>query len=338
MLKLKHLLMLVFLAIVFNIQGQNDSLVFKNGNYIIGEIKEMDKGVLIVETDYSDSDFKIEWDGVKEVFSESFFLITLDDGRRINGRLLTSADYQTNIITDSQDTIPSPLMDIVFLDAVKRGFWSQLYANIDLGLDMTKANNMMQLSMRSSIGYMAKRWALNGSFNTLFSRQDSTSDINRQDGGLSYKYYLPRDWYAVVAYEFLSNSEQKLDLRSTGNLGMGKYVIHTNKSYWGFSAGVAFNNERFTDETPEKNSLEGFIGTELNLFDLGDFSLLTRLTAYPSFTEAGRWRSDFNLDTKYDLPLDFYIKLNLTFNYDNQPVAGAPETDYVFHTGFGWEW
>jgi hypothetical protein len=47
---------------------------------------------------------------------------------------------------------------------------------------------------------------------------------------------------------------------------------------------------------------------------------------------------DFAFDTKYDLPLDFYIRLGLTLNYDNQPVEGAGETDYVFQTSFGWEW
>jgi hypothetical protein len=54
-------------------------------------------------------------------------------------------------------------------------------------------------------------------------------------------------------------------------------------------------------------------------------------------TESGRWRIDYSFDTKYDLPLDFYIKVGFTLNYDNQPVAGASKTDYVFQTTFGWE-
>lgn len=136
----------------------------------------------------------------------------------------------------------------------------------------------------------------------------------------------------------MSNTEQKLDLRTTTNLGIGKYVIHTNKTYWGFSAGANFNNENFSSDADDRNSMEGFFGTELNMFDIGDLSLLTRLVAFPSFTEAGRWRSDFKFDVKYDLPMDFYIKLGFTMNYDNRPVQDASEVDYVFHTGFGWEW
>ena len=41
--------------------AQADSLIMKNGDVIVGEFKDMDRGVLGIETDYSDSDFKIEW-------------------------------------------------------------------------------------------------------------------------------------------------------------------------------------------------------------------------------------------------------------------------------------
>ena len=59
---------------------------------------------------------------------------------------------------------------------------------------------------------------------------------------------------------------------------------------------------------------------------------------YPSITDPGRLRTDSNLDLKYELPMDFYINLGISFNYDNRPAEGASEIDYVFYTGFGWEW
>jgi len=48
-------------------------------------------------------------------------------------------------------------------------------------------------------------------------------------------------------------------------------------------------------------------------------------------------RFDFKVDLKYDLPLDFYIKLGYTQNFDNRPVEGASQNDYVIQTSFGWE-
>ena len=44
--------------------AQTDTLIFANGNIVVGEIKSMSRGIIEIETDYSDSDFKIEWDKV----------------------------------------------------------------------------------------------------------------------------------------------------------------------------------------------------------------------------------------------------------------------------------
>ena len=336
----KFILSISLLLVAAGIYAQTDSLVFKSGTYMIGEVKTMDRGVVIVKTPYSDSDFKIEWNGVEEIYTDTYFLITLSNGSRYNGTLGMSETGKIIIITDDGKEVEATFKEIVFLDDMDKGFWSQLYFSVDVGLDLTKANNFSQFSIRSNLGYTAKRWNIDGTYNTLYSSQDETDDIKRTDGGVGYKYFLPKDWYPLVSVDFLSSTEQKLQLRSTAKLGMGKYVIHTNRTYWGFSAGVNYNNENFSDDTPDRKSWEGFLGTELNLFDIGDLNLLTKLMAYPSFTESGRWRADFNFDAKYEMPFDddFYIKLGLTFNYDNRPIEGAHEVDYVFHTGFGWEW
>jgi hypothetical protein len=319
---------------------QKDSIVLSNGDCIVGEVKTMNKNVLIIETAYSDADFTVKWDGIKKINTKTFFLITLTDGSRLNGQLKSSTPGKVSIISDDGNPPREvKIDDIVILDDIDKGFWSQIHASVDVGLDLTKANDFRQLSIRSNIGYIAKRWQLDGTFNTLNSSQTDVQDIKRTDGGVTYKYFLPHDWYPVVSVEFLSNTELQLDLRYTSKLGLGKYVIHNNKMYWGFSLGANYNNENYSDDAnPDRKSWEGFISSELNLFNMGDLSLLTQLVAFPSFTESGRWRTDFNIDTKYDLPLDFYIKLGYTLNFDNRPAEGSPNTDYVFHAGFGWEW
>ncbi|MEN8228418.1 MAG: DUF481 domain-containing protein [Bacteroidota bacterium] len=334
----KTLLSLIFMMTAAGIYAQVDSLLFSNGNYIVGELKGMDRGVLTIETDYSDDDFTIEWDGIKELYTTSHFLVTLSDGTRLNGRLESSEQGRINIITEDEGTIDTESSEIVFLKSVDKGFLDRVYANIDIGLDLAKANSFRQFSTRSSMGYLAERWSDDIYFNTLYSEQDETDPIHRTEGGTSFKFYLPSDWFIPASVIFLSNTEQKLDLRTTANIGIGKYIIHTNKTYWGFSVGANYNNENYSTDADDRNSMEGSFGTELNMYDIGDLNLLTRIIAYPSFTESGRWRSDFNFDMKYDLPMDFYVKLGFTLNYDNRPVEGASEIDYVFHTGFGWEW
>ena len=307
---------------------------------MIGEAKTMDRNVLTFKTKYSDTDFKIEWDGVAEIYTDTYFLITLTDGSRYNGTLKSVESGKISIITDEGQEVLTPHNEIVWLDDKDKGFWSQLYFSIDIGVDLTKANNLTQFSAGTTLGYVAERWSIDSHFNRMTSTQDNVDDIKRTDGGIGYKYFLPRDWYPLISFDALSNTEQNLDLRTSWRFGMGKFVIHTNSAYWGFSLGTNNNNEKFSNETESQNSWEAFMGTELNLFNIGDLSLSTKFIAFPSLTDQGRWRADFNFDVKYEMPFDddFYIKLSTTVNYDNNPAEEGTETDYVFHTGFGWEW
>ncbi|HKJ48538.1 MAG TPA: DUF481 domain-containing protein [Christiangramia sp.] len=333
----KFILLTFCLGIVLTMNAQKDSLVFTNNNIMVGEVKSLNKGVITIETDYSDSDFKIEWDKVKEIFSESTYLINLTDGRRLNGTIRTVAAPDWEIYRVSGDTVRVQRDEIVYFKSYKEDFWSRISASVDADYSFTKANNFNQVGGRANLGYTAPKWWLKASYSILRSNQDDVDAVKRQDGDLSYRAFLKRDWYFSSVISFLSNTEQLLNLRSNLKAGMGKYIIHTNQAYLAVEGGISGVNENFENQNENLNSLEAYLGSELNLYDIGDWSLLTRLIIYPSLTESGRWRVDYNLDTKYDLPLDFYVKAGLTLNYDNQSVEGATDLDYVVQTGIGWE-
>lgn len=322
----------------FSLRGQQDTLIFKNGDQLIGEIKSMERGVLVIETDYSDSDFKIKWIDIKEVHAQSRFLINIRKGGRVNGRLSSHSQTDTvNIITDEDENLAISIPDIVYLKGLKSAFWNRVSAHIDLGVKVTKANNFRQLSVQSAIGYLADKWSTDMYYDDLFSSQDSISDTRRKDGGINYRFFLPNDWYAFPELTYLSNTEQALKSRVTTKLGVGKFFVRSNSTYWGASAGVSVLRERFSNDTDSRTSSELFVSTEVNLFDVGDISLLSNITVYPSLTESKRVRSDFKLDAKYDFLSDFYVKFNFTLNYDNQPAVAGKDTDYIYGISFGWE-
>jgi len=332
---LKILLVLFMLSPVAF--AQKDSLVFTNNNIMVGEIKSMNRGVITVETDYSDSDFKIEWEKVSELYSSRSYLIILSDGRRFNGSMSTEEPPSWKINRITGDTVTVERDEIVYFKSYKADFWSRLTASIDLNYSITKANNFNQAGGSLGLGYVAPRWSLTAGYNILRSNQDDVETTLRTDGDLSYRKFLPKDWYFTIVFSFLSNTEQLLDLRTNLKSGFGKYIIHTNASYLAAEGGISAVNENFEGQDENLNSLEAYLGAEYNVYDVGDLDFLTRLIVYPSITESGRWRIDYNLDTKYDLPLDFYIKAGLTLNYDNQAVEGAENLDYVVQTGIGWE-
>ena len=316
-----------------------DTLVLKNNDVIIGEIKSMNKGVVQIETDYSKSDFKLEWKHVKHISSSRTHIINLSSGVLLNGILSKSTTPNkckiTNVETNTQTEVS--LTDIVYIKPVDDSFWDRLDAGFDVGIKLTKAQNLQQLTINANLGYTAKRWYATGTYKQMQSIQDDSDRIRRIDTDLSYVYLLPRDYFIPLSITTLSNTEQDIELRVISKAGYGKYIIHNNKKYWGVAAGLSFNHERYLDTSEPTKSLELFIGTDLNLYDIGDFSIQSKVTVFPSITESKRIRTDFNLDTKYDLPLDFFIKLSFVYNYDNKPIKSTSKDDYVFQTSFGWK-
>ncbi len=322
--------------------SQKDSLIFDQGNVVAGEVKDLSRGIITIETDYSDSDFKIEWEKVLEFHSTQLYTVSL-----LDRTLLTNATIETSgpgrfRIKGDEGEREVTVDDIVYFRQLDSSFWSKMSASVDLGFSVTKASNLRQYNASAFLGYKTEKWTLTGTYKQVRSTQDDVDPIRRTDGTVAGDYLLGKGLYVGTSLSFLANTEQLLDLRTTGVVGAGYYPIRNNNMYWSTFLGVAINVENFTEnpeqlESSDRESYEGVIGTELNMYDVGDLNLFTNIYWFPSFTEEGRNRIDYRFDVSYDLPLDFYVKAGLTVNYDSDPAPGASDTDYVILTGFGWE-
>lgn len=330
-----------FLFFLFNsfLFAQKDSIKLSNGNILIGEIKNMDKSVLIFKTPYSDSDFKIKWSKVKEFYSKRIFIISMVNGDRFHSSINTdSTDVSKVILMVDEEEIKTELNKIIFIDPFGSKFLSRLEVAIDAGITLTKANNAKQITSNASLAYTAYKWNYSSSFNLVYSKQDSTDNISRFQGGITVQRFLKNEWFLQSLVDLLSSSDQKIKLRTTGSFGAGYYFEKNNSLSFGSGGGLALNNESyFDDPASAKNSLEAYVGTDFNKYDIGDLSLQTTAIFYPSITEKGRVRLDFNFNLKYDITSNLYIKTGITYNYDNQPVEGASKGDYTFQTTFGWD-
>ncbi len=102
----------------------------------------MDRGVLTIETDYSGNDCKIEWEGIKEIYAQTSFLITLSDGRRFNGRLESAGNKRVAILTNEGGRLEVNHWEIVNLKEIDDSFVSRLYASAAVGFSFTKAQSL----------------------------------------------------------------------------------------------------------------------------------------------------------------------------------------------------
>ena len=332
-------ILLLVTALYSQATAQVDTLALRNGNVLYGEIKSMDRGVLKMETDFSDEDFKIEWEKIAFIQTTTQFIIMSKNKNRFVGTLISTDSARVQVVSNRDTLAMLPYEEVIFLNSLKPKFLDRLSASIGLSFNFTRANDLRQFNVRSTLGYRAKKWSVTGSYNDLRSLQEGATPIRRLNAETQVSYYLRKNWFGLAALNWLSNTEQLIQLRTVSKLGIGKYIVRTNRSNWGFVSGISFNNEVFSQpgNSPRRRSGEGFIGSELNLYGLDDLSLISHIVAYPSITESGRWRIDHSFDIKYDLPLNLYFGLGFTVNFDNRPSENASRSDYVFQTSFGWK-
>jgi putative salt-induced outer membrane protein YdiY len=317
--------------------AQNDTIRLHNGDQLAGEIKLISNGVLTLKTPYSDKDFRIEFDKVEALVIQTKCLIILTDDRRRFGYVKTNETGKISILLDNNLIEEYPISEVIALQEVKNNFFRRFKAYIDLSYNFTKANSGTQFTASGKLMYNSESYLSEGFVSIMNSNQDQSDRIRRTESNLKFVWILPRKLYLVGETPFLSNTEQALTSRITPSIGIGKYIVSTNKLYLALSSGFAWNAETYTDNSLNKNSTELFLSLGLNLFNFQDIDLNTDLKLYPSLTEKSRMRTDYNLNFKYDLPLDFYIKLGFSLNYDNKPAISGNEVDYVFTSGFGWK-
>lgn len=332
----------VLLILAIPAQAQIDSLVMNTGEVLVGEVKDLKQGVVTIETDYSDSDFKVEWDKVNYIHTERKYIVTMSNGDRYHGSLQGYSQADKVVVMDTKiGMVNVNLIDIVYLKSVEDSFLSRIDLLMSVGYSLTKANESHQFSARLNAGYLSNIIGIDLYFNavrTIQTPDSTTIRTTRTEGGLGFRFFIVKDWFVLAGTELLQSTEQKLNLRALTKGGIGNYIVNTNQMYFVLAGGAAWNFEDYSDPTiSDRNSAEAFAALEYNIFNIGDLDLKTNLTGYPSLTESGRFRTDFSFDLKYEFPLDFFINLGFTLNYDNKPVEGASETDYVLQTTFGWE-
>ncbi len=333
---MKKFLLLFFMLSCIGVNAQNDTIALKNGNVLFGEIKKIRAGVLSMETPFSDSDFSITFSEVIEIKIERMCFLVLTGGRRLTGYVRSEKQGEFVLTLEDGKKESIPIQNIAILNELKGEFWDRFKGNIDFSYNITKANNAKQFNIGGGLSYRGPEWMSSIMISSLNSRQDGANDITRTDIDGDFIRMLPKKLYLLANISYLSNVEQALDSRYALRVGAGRFLAITTKLAWGINVGLNFNLERFSDLTPNRQSTEFYIGSELNMFDIQDLNLYSTISIFPGITESRRWRTDYSINLTWDLPYDFYFKSSLQFNYDNQAAATGSDFDYVFTTGIGW--
>lgn len=337
----RSILFTLFVFISHASIGQNQDTVFMHNNQVlIGEIKELENGVLKIETEYSEDDFNVDWDDVKSLNTNTSFIIMLSHNYRFTGTISPDPNNSDYLILYPEEgsKMFAKTLEIVYLKSFEEAFLDRISANIDAGVSITKASDTKQFSVSGGISYLYTGLQSDLYVNTLYNVVQDTIVTERDNYGASLKVFFARKWYVLGAADFLKSDEQNLDMRATIQNGLGRDVIRNNKMYLVLATGIALNAEKYTnDDNASGESIESFGEMELKIFGIKDLTLSAKVQYFSIIAQRDRQRVNVTFDTKYDLPLDFYIGGNITYNFDSNDETTGSRSDYVIKSSIGWK-
>jgi hypothetical protein len=319
---------------------KNDTLYFLNGDRISGEILEYKYGYLKYKT-YGVSTVKVKYDKMSTFYSSKSFDILFKDGRRRFGSFDTSYMVQFVNIVITNDTLLTPLIEIVEFTPVRKNFWRRLSGNLDLGISYTKANELAQSTFNGSVKYTQRNYFITLIMNSLNSIQSNLDSTRVRTNSIAGNHYqrIKKDWFGIALASGEQNSQLGLDLRLQGGLGAGNELVHTNRHNLLTSFGVVINKEWSATQDGSRLNVDGFFGIKYRLFRFNDpeIDLTSNFSTFPSFTVAKRWRIDYDINIKIKIITDMYFSISFVTSYDsNPPSQTSANLDYSFSTSFGY--
>jgi hypothetical protein len=316
-----------------------DIVYMQNGDKITCEIRSLEQGQLTVKPDYTNSTVVIDWKKVDHVESSQSFLVSEPDGTLHTGSL-SSNTQERSLVVEHTPPVTLPYDKVIEIEPLGTSFFKRLRGNYDMGLSLARSNGQKNLTVQGALTYQSEKYLFSSSSSSQFTSQAKTNNTEEASLKTSLFRQLRRsNWYSGGIANFLSSSEQQVNLRSTFGVALAKRLIFTNRSDLTAIGGLAYTLEQDqagTTSNAHPNELDSAFAVQYSTFRFDSTTFDTSVWVYPSLVAAGRVRMTLNQDIYYKFLGDFYIRLSFYDNYDNQPVIKAPVNNLGGSTTIGW--
>ena len=331
------LLILSLAPAVVPARSKLDVVTVENGDSITGEVKSMERGRLRLITSAADSIY-IDWTMVTRVVSPFHFQVELESGRRHYGTLGEPPGEDVLLVLGFEAAVQVPLDHVIKITPIEDGFWKRLDGSLSVGYQFTKASDVTTFNILGDVNYRVRKFKVGINFISILTEQESGT-TDRENLTLAYTRFYKKRLFTNWATTGEKNAELGYDLRLLVSGSLGRHFIQTNHQILDGSAGLSANREFPVDGSPAQDNLEGILALSYNLFRFTSpkVDLKTSIKFYPSITESGRLRSEFDIKFRWELFKDFFWEVDYFNSQDSQPTSGAIATsDYAIITSLGW--
>ena len=334
---LSHLALVASLSIwafATSAASKTDTVLFKNGDKLTGEIKSLKRGQLNLNTEATGT-IGIEWDKVANVISNQQIQVETTNGARYFGNLASSEIASSIIVVTDGGRLSLDTVDVIVMTPIEGGGIHGLDVDLSIGYNFAKAGGVQQTTLGVNMDYRSLIRIESISFSTVITDSDTQDASKRMNLGLRHTRLWNKRWFTNSSLTFDQNDEFGLNLRTSVGSGGGRYLVQSNTMLLSLEGGLQFSRENLIAEDAERDSLESIFTANWDwfLFEDPELDWSTNLQIIPSLTERGRVRGELNTALSWEVIGDLKWAISLYGSWDNQPQSEvASTTDYGVNT------
>jgi len=314
-----------------------DTVELENGNLVTGEIKELRQGRLKYSTDSMGTVY-IEWGEVIHLTGKARYRVETTDGRIHFGSITPGTDDGSMVVVANGETTQLEVADVFRITKIKTGWRDKIDSDIAVGYRYAKASDIKEITLGYDGTLTTDRYRLDFGANgrSTEDSEDTTTqwlaytDLRRWRENRNY-------WLATGGAE--QNDELGIDLRVIAGAGLGRRLRQTTR--WQLAAEAApIVNYTENDDGSSDTELEALLRAnwQIYIYDSPKRTLDTTLALFPGITQAGEYRSAFDITLRQEFIKDLFWDLSFYHQYDSDVEdEDASNSDYGVKTSIGFE-
>ena len=319
---------------------RTDILVLKNGDRVTGDLKKLDMGTITIKTNDMGT-LLVDWAEVKSIRTKKTYEVKLSDGMIHYASFDTiSEPEKIALVTQFAPDYRSFKIDqwrIVSIIRVKDIILNRFAGKYSLGFGLLKADNLSKFNFSALTSYRSRKYFFELDLNSNRSKTELGSINIDQHGKFNVYRFIGGDWVVGSTASMEQNTEMGLDLRVSLSLEGGKYLFQSNLHKLILVGGFQATQEQKADSLSQFN-IEALGSIRYNIFKFQHpkINIGSSLLIYPSVSDLGRFRTEFNVNASIELFKDFFFSVDFYFKSDNQTAEDASSIDYNFNTSIGY--
>ena len=331
--------LLLLWALPASAAPKTDTVIFKNGDRLTGELKSLRRGQLNLNTDATGT-IGIEWDKVSNVISNQKIQIETSSGIRFFGSLTASQEGSTIVVITAAGPQTLDAEQIIVMNPIEGGGIHALDVDLSVGFDYAKAGGVKHATVGVNMDFRSLIRIESLRFSTVITDSSTQESSRRTNLGLQHARLWSKRWFSTGSLTFDQNDELGLDLRSSIGGGGGRNLIQSNTMLLSLEGGLQFSRENLVTEEEDIDSLEATFTAKWDwfLFQDPDLDWSSRLQIIPSLTDTGRVRGELDTTLSWEIIGDLNWDISLYGSWDNQPQSAEGATsDYGVNTALSYD-